>query len=93
MLKETVTNEEILEVENRGQLWNNCDYQTLKLGGHWYVLNEHGWNGEKYYDCWEVEDSDGLEAVDLNVRYAITPVDEELEEYEFECIGYIIDKQ
>ena len=30
MLKETVTNEEILEVENRGQLWNNCDYQTLK---------------------------------------------------------------
>ncbi len=72
MLKETVTNEEILEVENRGQLWNNYDYQTLKLGGHWYVLNENGRNGEKYYDCWEVEGSDGLDIIDLNARYAIT---------------------
>ena len=93
MLKETVTNEEILEVENWGQLWNNCDCQTLKLGGRWYVLNEGGWNGEKYYDCWEVADSDGLDAIDLNVRCAITPVEEELEEYEFELIGCIVDKQ
>lgn len=35
-----------------GNLWNGFTYQVISNRIDYYVLNNEGWNGEYYFNCW-----------------------------------------
>lgn len=55
-----------------GCLWNNKNIEIVEVDGEMYAL--YGWNGEAYYHCWKVLDSKGLDRVDEDTEYILTPV-------------------
>ena len=34
--------------------WNNQNVEVVKVGTRYFALD--GWNGERYYNCWEVDE-------------------------------------
>lgn len=74
------------EIQDEGCLWNDKSIDTMKLDGHWYAL--YGYNGEDYSQCWEIADPDGLEQVNPDKEYTLTPFHTEVEEDEWETVGY-----
>ena len=75
----------IEKIEDSGMFWNSHNIEMVKLGGEWYCLD--GWNGELYNDCWKYKDPDGLERADEET-YRIKPAYKEIDEDEYELIGY-----
>ena len=71
-----------------GYLWNDKDLEIIEQDGEMYVL--YGWNGEAYYNCWKVLDSQGLDRVEEDVEYTLIPVYEEIEEDEYIIVRYEI---
>lgn len=68
--------------------------ETVKLGGKWYALS--GWNGEKYYDCWEIEFSGYVGSPISDETFILEPVeipvgepDEDGDYIQYDVIGYI----
>lgn len=47
--------------------------ETVKLAGKWYALS--GWNGEKYYDCWEIEFSGYVGSPISDETFILEPVE------------------
>lgn len=74
--------------EEVGNLWNDLNKIIISDGNKFYVLNN--WNGEKWFECWEVKDNKGFYPVDER-KYTIRPVFEEIEEDEFEIVDYEIE--
>lgn len=72
-----------------GYLWNNKSFEIVKIGEKLYVLNLDKWNGESYFECWEVADKYGFDQVGKET-YTITPVYNKINEDDFELIDYKI---
>lgn len=79
-----------------GYLWNDKNIEIVEVGGEMYALN--GWNGEKYFNCWKVLDSKGLEIAEEGKEYILKPVvqgvgepDEEGYFDEYETIDYVVE--
>lgn len=76
-------------------LWNNKNIEVVKIDNCWYALD--GWNGEKYTDCWRVDDNTFYIEED-NARYTAEPVyspiafDDMGEACEWEISNYIMRK-
>lgn len=70
--------------KNLGTWWNSDDIQMVEIEGAAYAL--YGWNGEQYLDSWKCEGIDRMDASEE--RYIITPIQTEVNEDEFEIIGY-----
>ncbi len=66
------------------RLWNNNNIDVVEIEGRWFAL--YGWNGYEYTDCWETDENTSP-LVD-NKIYSIKPIYKELEDDEFEVIGY-----
>lgn len=54
------------------RLWNNDLIECVKIDGRWYALD--GWNGEKWLDCWEVDERTFTVCQDDKNEYEIRPV-------------------
>ena len=70
-----------------GTWWNDKEIELVEIDGKVYALS--GWNGEKFLDSWEVDKDDNTEIVTEGL--AITPQYEEIEEDEFEIVGYTVE--
>ena len=67
--------------------FENKEIEVVKINGKWYALN--GWNGEVYTDCWETEEPTyGTSHDVLEDNIAIRPIYKEIEEDNFELVGY-----
>jgi len=73
--------------KNVGTWWNDKEIELVEIDGKVYALN--GWNGEKYLDSWEVAKNDYTDII--NDGIAIKPEYKEIEEDEFEIVGYTIE--
>lgn len=63
------------------------EIEVVEINGKWYALNE--WNGEIYTDCWETEEPTyGTSCDVLEDNIAIRPIYKEIEEDNFELVGY-----
>lgn len=67
--------------------WFAGDIEVVEIEGRFIALD--GWNGEKYLDCWEVEEivrdtAYGVKVDGLKVK----PIYEEIEQDNFELTGY-----
>lgn len=69
-----------------GYLWNDKGLEIVEQNGEMYVL--YGWNGEGYFHCWKVLDSQGLDRAEEDLEYTLIPVYEELEEDEYIITRY-----
>lgn len=71
-----------------GYWWNGRDLEIWKLGNKNVVLN--GWNGEIYYDCFEV--SEDLLDVVSDEKIEVRPIykDIDLLNDDFEIVDYEI---
>lgn len=68
-----------------GRWWNDSFIQLIEKNNKVYALA--GWNGESYYNSWEVIE-DGLTTSEE--EYIITPIYKQLSEDDFEVIDYEI---
>ena len=50
----------------------DIDTDILTDGERYFVVDEHHWDGEKYFDCFEVAEN-LIDIIDGNVRYNIKP--------------------
>ena len=63
------------------------EIEVVEIEGKWYAL--YGWNGEIYMDCWETEKpTHGTSHDVLEDNIAIRPIYKEIEEDNFELVGY-----
>ncbi len=62
----------IKELKPIGKWWNDKSIDIFKIEGKNIALN--GWNGERYYECWEV--ADNLIDIVNDVTYIVTPITE-----------------
>lgn len=70
--------------EYMGMWWNSRDIEMYRIGKKVFAL--HGWNGEKYTECWECS---GIGNTDASKEvYEITPIYEEVEEDNYDLIGF-----
>lgn len=60
------------ELKPIGKWWNDKSIDIFKIEGKNIALN--GWNGERYYKCWEV--ADNLIDIVNDVTYIVTPITE-----------------
>lgn len=70
--------------KNVGTWWNNRDIDLVEIEGAVYAL--HGWNGETYLHSWKCSGEFNTDASEE--EYAITPIFKQIEEDEFEVVGY-----
>lgn len=70
-----------------GKWWNDKNIELVKINEKIYAL--HGWNGESYFNCWEVAEN-LIDVIDEKKEYIIKPVYKEIGEDEFELIEYEI---
>ena len=78
---------------------------TIKVLGHWFAGDNievveidgkaialDGWNGEKFTECWECINTGGTTFTDIadTRTIEVKPVYAEIEEDEFEIVGYEI---
>jgi len=68
-----------------GKWWNDNSIELIEKNDKIYAL--YGWNGEKYYNSWQVIE-DGLTA--SKEEYTITPIYEQVNEDWIEVIDYEI---
>ena len=73
--------------KNVGTWWNDKEIELVEIDGKVYALN--GWNGEKFLDSWEVAKNDYTDII--NDGIAIKPEYKEIEEDEFEIVGYTVE--
>lgn len=67
--------------------WFAGDIEVVEIEGRFIALD--GWNGEKYLDCWEVEEVVGDTAFGVKEDgLEVQPVYEEVGEDDFEVTGY-----
>ena len=71
--------------EYLGLWWSDKETELVKIDGKIYAL--YGWNGEHYNSCWEVAEN-LIDVIDEKQEYTIAPIHEEVEEDEFEIVGY-----
>ena len=76
-----------MNFEYVGTWWTNKDIQLVKIDNKVYALD--GWNGEVYLNCWECTGESYKDAG--KEIYKITPIMEEIEEDEWEIVGYEIE--
>ena len=71
-----------------GYWWNNRDIEIWKIGNKNIALN--GWNGEIYYDCFEV--SDDLLDVVSDEKIEVRPIYKDIDSIgdDFEIVDYEI---
>lgn len=55
-----------------GYLWNDKNIEIVEVDGEMFAL--YGWNGEAYCDCWKVLDAQGLDRVEEDTEYILTPI-------------------
>ena len=73
-------------MKESGKWWNGGTIDLVEIEGSVYAL--HGWNGEKYCDCWK---ACGEYLTDSsNEIFTLTPIYEIQEEEDFKIIGYDI---
>lgn len=68
-----------------GRKYDNNEIEIISNGDKFYAL--YGWNGEKFYDCFEVEDKYGI-ATDNDEKFCFKPIYKEIDEDQYEIIGY-----
>lgn len=70
-----------------GYWWNDKEIEIFEIEGRPIALS--GWNGEKYMDCWEVNEMiDGV-GFDIKVdNLEVVPEYEQVDDDEYELIGY-----
>lgn len=66
-----------------GTWWNDKGIDLVEIDSTIYAL--HGWDGEKFVDCWVCSGEYNMDASDE--KYEITPIHEE-NDGEFETVGY-----
>lgn len=66
------------------------EIHLIEKNGEIFALNEKGWNGEKFYNCWKCTGKYNMTASDE--EYIIKPIYEEVKEDEFEVIDYEIER-
>ncbi len=71
-----------------GRYWNDNTIDIVEIDGEMYAL--YGWNGEEFYHCWKVLDSKGLDRVEDDREYVLTPVYEQIDEDEYQIVNYIV---
>lgn len=69
-----------------GNWWNNKILEIYEIEGKRIVLNK--WNGEIYYDCFEV--AENLIDIVSEKNFEIRPIYKEIAEDEFEIVDYKI---
>lgn len=91
---EELTREEAHEMAEYivvGKMWGT-DLDIVSNGKRYFVLD--GWNGEAYCDCMECYDSRGYDTEHSRTgsyqRYDIREIYAEIEEGEFETVGYVL---
>ena len=67
-----------------GKWWNDKNIELVKIDNEVYALNN--WNGESYLNCWKCSGKYFTEA--SKEEYIIIPKYEEIEEENFQLIGY-----
>ena len=55
-----------------GNYWNDKSCEIYEIEGKNIVINNHYWNGDFYYNCFEV-DNDLIEVIG-DVRFSVKPV-------------------
>ncbi|HZH58264.1 MAG TPA: hypothetical protein VEY70_01515 [Metabacillus sp.] len=75
-----------MNFKNVGKWWNDHNVKLIEIDGTVYAL--HGWNGEEFTDCWECVGDDLMDVGKTGIM--IRPIYEEVEEDEFEIVGYQI---
>ena len=73
-----------------GSFKNYPNASIISNGEKFYVNDDREWNGEKYFNCFEI-DKNLIDVVD-DTKYVITPVYKEIDYDEFEIIDYEIDR-
>ena len=73
--------------KNVGRWWNDKEIELVEIDGKVYALN--GWNGESYLKSWECTGEGLMDASEE--EYSITPQYEEVENDEFEIVGYTVE--
>lgn len=58
----------------KGNLYFYPYFDIVEIGGKLYVLNDNGWNGERWHDCWEVLNRNGSERAADEREYSIKPI-------------------
>lgn len=68
-----------------GNWWNNKEIEIYEIEGKRIVLNK--WNGEIYYDCFEVAEN----LIDIIANHIeVKPIYKEIAEDEFKIVDYQI---
>lgn len=72
--------------KHKGYWWTGNMIKMIELDGKIYALD--GWNGEKYFHCWECKDE--FDAVD-DREYVVRPIYKEIAKDRFEIIDYVLE--
>jgi hypothetical protein len=70
-----------------GKWWNDDNIKLIKKNNRVFAL--YGWNGDKYYNCWECLGDHLVESG--KEKFIITPIYKQIKEDNFEIIDYQID--
>lgn len=60
-------------------------------GERYFVISENKWNGQNYYDCFEILED--FSKIKTNKRYIVTPVYEQIDEDNFNIIDYKVEEE
>ena len=68
-----------------GRFWNDRDIEIYNINGRNIAL--HGWNGEKYLNCYELS-SNLIDIIKENIE--VIPEYEEIDEDNYKIVNYKI---
>lgn len=69
-----------------GNLWNTRDIEIISDDERYFALD--GWNGSRYWECWEVADKNGFDSINPKELYNFGIVNVEIGEDEYDVVGY-----